>query len=80
MKWKDRLGILTIMTLWWGLMGLLQTGNPFTEQPMFLLTKEGLIIGFILGIIIITRIDKDHSSRAKSRNNNTNNVENHHDK
>ena len=79
MNWKDRIGILAIMTLWWGFMGLLQTGNPFTEHPLFRLTKEGLIIGFILGVIVVISIDKDHSSGEKSRNN-TNNVENHDDK
>jgi hypothetical protein len=58
-------------------MGLMQTGNPFTEQPLFRMTKEGLIIGFILGIIIIISIDKDQFKKAKSRTNNINDDKNH---
>jgi H+/Cl- antiporter ClcA len=53
MKWKDRIGIVIIMAISLGFCGLMQTGNPFTEQPKFRMTIEGLIIGTILGIIVV---------------------------
>jgi uncharacterized membrane-anchored protein YhcB (DUF1043 family) len=66
------------MTLWLGAMGLCQTGNPFTEQPMFRMTKEGLIIGFIVGIIFVITYKGKKEDQSESNNNiDNNNKQNH---
>ena len=68
MKWKDRIGIVIIMALSLGFCGLTQTGNPFTEKPMFRMTIEGGILGTLLGIlVVIFNKDGNNNHRDKSK-------------
>ena len=56
------------MALSLGFCGLTQTGNPFTEKPMFRMTIEGGILGTLLGIlVVIFNKDGNNNHRDKSK-------------